>query len=79
MIQLRHVPGTAAMVPYILLEEIGVPYERVPVDRSSGQYTAPGYLRLNPNGLIPVLTCGDLVLYETAAIALHLCDTHPRS
>ena len=39
----------------------------------------PAYLRLNPNGLIPVLTDGDLVLYETAAIVLHLCDTHPQA
>jgi glutathione S-transferase len=26
-----------------------------------------------------VLTDGDLVLYETAAIVLHLCDTHPQA
>ena len=31
----------------------------------------------NPNGLIPVLQDDDLVLYETAAIVLHLADTHP--
>ena len=37
------------------------------------------YLRLNPNGLIPVLVDGDTVLYETAAICLHLADTHPES
>ena len=65
------------MVPHILLEEIGVPYQRVPVDRAAGAHKSPAYLRLNPNGLIPVLVDGDLVLYETAAIALHLCDQHP--
>jgi glutathione S-transferase len=79
MIQLHYDPGTAAMVPHILLEEIGAPYERVLVSRSAKAHQQPAYLRLNPNGLIPVLVDGDLVLYETAAIALHLCDTHPQA
>ncbi|RYY92015.1 MAG: glutathione S-transferase family protein [Comamonadaceae bacterium] len=78
MIQLYYYPSTASMVPHILLEEIAQPYERVLVDRAVGAHKAAGYLELNPNGLIPVLTDGDLVLYETAAIVLHLCDTHPR-
>jgi glutathione S-transferase len=77
MIQLHFTPSTASMVPHILLEELGVPYERVPVDRAANAHKSPAYLRLNPNGLIPVLVEGDLVLYETAAIVLHLCDQHP--
>jgi glutathione S-transferase len=77
MIRLHHYPGTAAMIPHIVLEELGTPYERVPVDRSRNLHKAPAYLQLNPNGLIPVLTDGNLVIYETAAIVLHLCDTHP--
>ena len=76
MIQLHYYPSTAAMVPHILLEEIGVPYQRMLVDRMQGAHKSPDYLTLNPNGLMPVLTDGDLVLYETAAICLHLCDTH---
>jgi glutathione S-transferase len=79
MIQLHYYSSTASMVPHILLEEIGMPYERVLVDRTVGAHKAPAYLQLNPNGLIPVLTDGDLVLYETAAIVLHLCDTHPQA
>jgi glutathione S-transferase len=75
--QLHYYPSTAAMVPHIVLEELGVPYERVLVDRTQNRHKEPAYLSLNPNGLIPVLTDGDLVLYETAAIVLHLCDTHP--
>src|SRR5205823_1034819 len=72
-------PSTASMVPHILLEELGVAYERVPVDRANNEHKSPAYLRLNPNGLIPVLVDGDLVLYETAAIVLHLCDQHPEA
>lgn len=79
MMQLHHDPGSAAMVPHILLEEIGVAYERVPVSRAANAHKQPEYLRLNPNGLIPVLVDGDLVLYETAAIALHLGDTQPQA
>ena len=77
MIQLHYYPSTASMAPHILLEEIGVPYERVLVDRSQNVHKTQQYLQLNPNGLIPVLVDGDLVLYESAAICLHLCDSHP--
>lgn len=79
MIQLHYSPSTAAMVPHILLEELGVPFEKVLVDTSTGAHRTEAYRRLNPNGLVPSLTDGDLVLYETAAICLHLCDTHPQA
>ncbi|MCJ0765385.1 glutathione S-transferase family protein [Variovorax terrae] len=79
MLQLYYYPSTAAMVPHIVLEELGAPYQRVLVDREQDAHKAPAYLRLNPNGLIPVLADGELVLYETAAICLHLCDTHPQA
>lgn len=79
MMQLHHFPSTASMVPHILLEEMGAPFELVLVDRTHDVQKSSAYLRLNPNGLIPVLSDGDLVLYETAAICLHLCDTHPRA
>ena len=78
-LQLHYYPSTAAMVPHILLEEIGVRYERVLVDRMAGAHKTPDYLKLNPNGLIPVLVDGGQAMYETAAIALHLCDTHPQA
>jgi glutathione S-transferase len=77
MIKLHHYPSSAAMVPHIVLEELGVPYERVHVDRANGGHKHPEYLRLNPNGLLPAMQDGELTLYETAAIVLHLCDTHP--
>lgn len=77
MIELHYVPSTASMAPHIVLEEIGAPFELRLIDRAGGELDSPAYRAMNPNGLIPVLRDGDLVLYETAAICLHLSDTHP--
>jgi glutathione S-transferase len=87
MLQLHHYPGNASMAPHLLLEELGVAYELRLVDRTQQAHKSAAYLSLNPNGLIPVLvetraagqSGGDLVLYETAAICLHLLDMHPQS
>jgi glutathione S-transferase len=77
MIELHYYPGNASMAPHMLLQELGVPFALKYVDRTNAAHKSPEYLRLNPNGLIPVLIDGPLVLYETAAIVLHLADTHP--
>jgi glutathione S-transferase len=79
MIQLYYFPGNASMAPHMLLEELGIPFELVRVEREKGALRSPEYLKMNPNGLIPVLVDGDLVLYEGAAICLHLADTHPQA
>ena len=79
MLQLHYSPSDASLAPHMLLEEIGAPFALKLVDRSVNAQKSPAYLKLNPNGLIPVLEDGDLVLYETAAILLHLADTHPEA
>ncbi len=79
MIQLHYFPGNASFTPHVLLRELGLPFELKLVDRTVGAHHEPAYLKLNPNGLIPVLVDGDLVLYETAAICLHLVDQQPKA
>jgi glutathione S-transferase len=79
MIALHYYPGNASLTPHMLLEEIGAPFELRLVDRTRAAHKSPAYLKLNPNGQIPVLVDGDLVLYETAAICLHLADTYPEA
>jgi glutathione S-transferase len=79
MLQLYYHPTDASMAPHMLLEELGVPFELQLVDRANEAHKSEAYLRLNPNGLIPVLVDGDTVLYETAAILLHLADRHPQA
>ncbi|HEU5295573.1 MAG TPA: glutathione S-transferase family protein [Burkholderiaceae bacterium] len=79
MLALHYYPGNASMIPHILLHELKLPFELKLVNRSQGAHKSAAYLKLNPNGLIPVLEDGPLVLYETAAVCLHLVDTHPKS
>ncbi|MBV9748077.1 MAG: glutathione S-transferase family protein [Acetobacteraceae bacterium] len=74
---LYYFPGNASLLPHMMLREIGAPFELRLVNRDVGAQRSPEYLRLNPNGRIPVLVHGGLVLYETAAIALYLAEQHP--
>ncbi|MEP6678461.1 MAG: glutathione S-transferase family protein [Betaproteobacteria bacterium] len=77
MIQLYYFPGNASLIVHLLLEEIAAPFELTLVDRAQRAHKRADYLKLNPNGLIPVVVDGDTVLYETAAICLHLALRHP--
>lgn len=79
MIRLHFYPSNASLAPHLLLRELGVPFELQLVDRTQAAHKAPAYLALNPNGQIPVLEDGELVLYETAAILLHLADRFPQA
>jgi len=55
-----------------MLEELGVPYEHVPQTYQGGATRTPEFLRLNPNGHIPVLEDGAIVVWESMAINLYL-------
>ncbi|MEO5734241.1 MAG: glutathione S-transferase family protein [Rubrivivax sp.] len=79
MMILHYYPGNASFAPHVLLNEIGAEFELALVDRTNQAQKSAAYLKLNPNGLIPVLQDGDLVLYEAAAICLYLADTHPEA
>ncbi|GAB2562341.1 glutathione S-transferase family protein [Dyella jejuensis] len=56
------------------LEEVGQPYEVRLV--SFHAMKEPAHLGLHPFGQIPTYEDGDLVLFETGAIVLHLAERH---
>ena len=56
------------------LEEVGQPYEVRFVSVRTKQ--EPAHVRLNPFGLIPTYEEGDLALFETGAIVLHIAERH---
>lgn len=55
------------------LEELGLPYEQIDAGQHYGRNQEPAFLRMNPNGRIPVIEIGDFVLWESGAIIRHLC------
>lgn len=60
-----------------LLEELGLPYERLDVGGSFGKTDTPEYRAMNPNGLVPTLREDDgFVLWESNAILRYLCQAH---
>jgi len=67
--------------PIILLEELGVPYETVPVDLGNGEQFQSDFLKLSPNNKIPAIVDdeadgGPLSLFESGAILTYLADKH---
>ena len=57
------------------MEEVGVEYEHVPTHFGAEAKT-PEYLAVNPNGRVPALVDGDLVLFESMAINLYLAERY---
>ncbi|HEY5721001.1 MAG TPA: glutathione S-transferase family protein [Allosphingosinicella sp.] len=56
------------------LEEVGQPYDVRLL--SFTQMKQPGHLALHPFGQIPTYEEGDLALFETGAIILHIAERH---
>ncbi|BCP52945.1 glutathione S-transferase [Kaistia sp. 32K] len=53
-------------------EEIGLAYESIPAGGAFGVTADPAYRAMNPNGLVPTIRDGDIVLWESNAIVRYL-------
>lgn len=62
----------------LLLEELGQPYEAVPVDTRKGEQFSAAYLKVNPNGKVPAIVDGDVRVFDSNAILLYLADREKR-
>ena len=62
----------------LLLHHLRLPFERLEVDLAGGAARTPGFLRLNPEGRIPVLELEDgTALPESNAILWYLAEGTP--
>ncbi|MEJ6500172.1 MAG: glutathione S-transferase family protein [Rhodobacterales bacterium] len=52
--------------------ELGLPFDRQDFGHVHGGVDTPEFLAKNPNGRVPVLIDGDLVMFESCAIARYL-------
>ncbi len=60
-------------------EQLGMPYEFVPVDLTKQSQKGAAFTALNPNQRMPVLEDGDFVLWESNAIVQYLASLKPES
>lgn len=57
--------------------ELGIDLDIIDVDLRKGGNRTPEFLKLNPNGKVPVLVDGDFVLWESRAINAYLASLKP--
>lgn len=80
MLTLYYWPGSSSVVPHIVLEEIGTPYQRQLVDFAKGEHKSDAYLKINPHGKVPALATDDgTVLTENVAILVYLAKQFPEA
>jgi glutathione S-transferase len=70
-------PSPNARKVMFVAQQLGIPHEVEIVDLGKGQQRTPEYLKLNPNAVMPTLTDGDFVLWESEAIMQYLCSKKP--
>jgi glutathione S-transferase len=59
-----------------VLEELGVPYDKVHVDIRKGGGKEPSFLAINPHGKVPAVVDGDTKLFESMAILFYLGERY---
>lgn len=74
MIKLYYHPSPNPEKVALLLEELGLPYETVPVDTRKGEQHLPAFVAINPNAKTPALVDGDAVVFDSNAILLYLAE-----
>jgi glutathione S-transferase len=74
MLELYYFPDNASLAPHLLLAETKVEYSLRLVDRESNAQRSEEYLKLNPAGRIPTLVHDELVLFESPAICIYICE-----
>ncbi|MFZ0657757.1 MAG: glutathione S-transferase N-terminal domain-containing protein [Candidatus Binataceae bacterium] len=68
----------------MLLEELGLKYNVVPVNIGKGDQFRPEFLKISPNNKMPALTDTDgpggkpISIFESAAILIYLAEKHGR-
>ncbi|HTH09234.1 MAG TPA: glutathione S-transferase family protein [Acidovorax sp.] len=69
-----------SMRPWVLLRQAGIAFEEVRVRFDSFEANSEfkrAIGAVNPTGKVPVLVHGDLVVWDTLAIAEYVAETHP--
>ena len=74
MIKFYYAPAPNPLKVALLLEELGEPYEVVPIDTRKGEQFTPAFRAINPNSKTPALEDGDAKVFDSNAILLYLAE-----
>ncbi len=77
--KLYHSPRTRSVRVYWLLEELGVPFEIVPVEFTPAALKSPEYLKINPLGKVPSIQDGALTMVESGAIVEYILEKYGKA
>ena len=58
----------------LCLEEMGLPYELVPIDTRKGEQHKPEFLAINPNAKVPAIDDDGAIVFDSNAILLYLAE-----
>lgn len=84
MIDLYYWPSVNGRKVAIMLEEVELEYNVIPIDFTRGANKTPDFLKINPNAKIPAIVDHDgpsgkpVTVFESAAILLYLADKSGR-
>ncbi|WP_420392457.1 glutathione S-transferase family protein [Acuticoccus sp.] len=70
----HHTPNPMKVA--LLLEELGLAYEVVPIDTYRGEQHGEGYLAINPNAKAPAIEDDGVRVFDSSAILLYLAEKH---
>jgi glutathione S-transferase len=70
-----YAPMSTASMTELVLEELGVPCEKIKLDIQKGDTKKPEFLKVNPNGKVPVIIHEGTVIWESSAITMYLGET----
>jgi len=70
-----YAPMSTASITELILEELGVPCEKVKLDIQKGDTKKPEYVALNPNAKVPCVVHDGTPIWESAALTMYLGET----
>ena len=76
MLKIYHATGTRGFRVLWACEELGVPYEIVPVDFAPEYRATPEWRAVSPLGKVPVMLDGDMKMFESCAMMQYVLDRH---
>ena len=79
MLTLYHAAPSRSSTILWLMHELGEPYEIKLIDLKKNEQKAPAYLKGSPAGKVPAISDNGVIVTESPAIAVYLCDKYPKA